>query len=247
MPVEIAKPGSGPLGAVLLAHFAQHHPIDAGLMNSSGASAFVDLAVARAVYHGFLKPVEIVRYLDLMVVFGVGFDEDPQLPWAPEVLCSSSPSVRELLKAAVAYAGVSSGSGGEAYVRALVRARRLMESVVSAPCDDASAAAALLQRIQPEKLRLIEGRLGPLMSMARHLVRRRDSDAKRVRHLYVLLMFLLGSHFELDPRYSWAAEILGDMQHPEALRYQALYAAALTQVDRALAALRKSHKIDMEG
>ena len=67
----------------LQAYLKQRHPIDFSVLEQtpSGPRDFVQQALTRAALHGFTQPQECLRYLELMVVLGAGFNEDPQLPW----------------------------------------------------------------------------------------------------------------------------------------------------------------------
>jgi hypothetical protein len=47
--------------------------------------------LARARAHGFSGERDVCKFIDLMLVFGRGFDRDPQFPWASEILVGRWP------------------------------------------------------------------------------------------------------------------------------------------------------------
>ena len=54
-----------------------------------GDQGLLDVArdgIERAESHGLSSEREICKYVDLMFVLGPGFDRDPRLPWAAEIL-----------------------------------------------------------------------------------------------------------------------------------------------------------------
>jgi hypothetical protein len=52
----------------------------------------VDHAMAMCKFYGFTREIDVLRYLNLMYVFGFGFDRDPGLPWARRILNDRSHS-----------------------------------------------------------------------------------------------------------------------------------------------------------
>lgn len=50
----------------------------------------VNHAIAMCKFHGFAREVDVLRYLNLMYVFGFGFDRNPGLPWAARILSDRS-------------------------------------------------------------------------------------------------------------------------------------------------------------
>jgi hypothetical protein len=185
---------------------------------------------------------EVVRYLDLMVIFGIGFDRDPQLSWAaPDPDIANPPTLLEVWKNACSYLREVAGMKGETYLRALMRARRAAsQGLMLLPWTSRDQATELMRRVHPEKFRLMEDRTGKMWALARAYGERHGNTRKTVYPIYFLLMFLLGSHFECDPRYRWAFEILRDTSTPMNLRMKRLVAASEEAMDRAFAVIRRT-------
>jgi hypothetical protein len=51
---------------------------------------FIGNAIGRAGRHGFVRDVDVGRFVNLTLLLGEEFDEDPDLPWAAEILASST-------------------------------------------------------------------------------------------------------------------------------------------------------------
>lgn len=228
MGVPATKP-SAPRAA-LLTRLVRVHSIDGFLMGASGREAFVESAREQASSHGFTTTADVNNYLDLMVLFGHRFDVDPQLAWVGPAL--SKPWMAGLFENAIKYLGVISGETGDLYIKALLRARkRAPSSLVDSVCGSASELGSLLMAIHPEKYKAMSAQTPALFALARTLT---APHSKSVRPLYPVLMFLLGSHFETDPRYGWAAEILRSAETSESLRYKRLHEEAVSRLGRVL-------------
>ncbi|WP_375756945.1 hypothetical protein [Corallococcus exercitus] len=206
------------------------HPIDSLLMGAAGGEAFVESARQQALGHGFTKAADVHNYLDLMVLFGHRFDSDPQLAWVGPALGRKSMTV--LFDSALTYLDVISGETGDLYIKALLRARRCSSaSLVDKVCGSAGELGTLLSSLHPEKHRVVRAQVPALFTLAQALTAK---HSKGVRALYPVLMFLLGSHFESDPRYAWAADILQDSGSSELIRYKRLHEEALSRLRFAL-------------
>lgn len=72
----------------------------------------VNHAVAMCKFHGFAREVDVLRYLNLMYVFGFGFDRDPEIPWAARILNDRSKSPRARLDWLCSHALHEAGRAG---------------------------------------------------------------------------------------------------------------------------------------
>jgi hypothetical protein len=203
-------------------HLTEQWPIDAKMMGAA-KDQFVKTAQKYALARGF-KDKETFRYLDLMMLFGSEFHQDPQLPWA-----GAKHTMPELSKLAYAYVEKVAGVDGKLYRAALGRAAKLpLKDLVEPTWSKPAQATALLKQVHPEKFALLGNtELGAMFKSALEHAKSYDASAKDVRPLYVVLMFLLGSHFESDPRYAWAPKSLADTKLPLAKRFEALHKSAL--------------------
>jgi hypothetical protein len=221
----------------MLAHLRRRFPADFARIGESQVRRVISEGMVRAAKHAIVTRNDIREFIYLMVVLGSGFADDPQLPWAGEVLGDTAipPSERVgVLQARAAdYVEQVAGQGGTGYVKALCRARDL------AFAEYAHAEApALLQRLWPRKLEtLTPAAVAASLALADANRDRYGLDSPSGAALYVALMFMLGSDFDRDPLYPWAEPILLD-DAPAGLKAARLHAEAMSQIDAALALLR---------
>jgi hypothetical protein len=215
--------------AMLEEHLMKQWPIDARMMGAARGE-FVKAAQKYAQERGF-KDEEILKYLNLMILLGCDFHRDPQLPWA-----AKKRTMVELWELAYAHIAKVAGEDGKRYREALSRAGKLpAKDLVEPTWSKPAQAAALLKQVHPEKFALMQGaELGAMFDCALDHAKKLDPNAKDVRPLYLVLMFLLGSHFESDPRYAWAHKSLADTKVPLATRFDTLHKSALAAHKQAL-------------
>ncbi len=60
-------------------------------MGSDAVLETIEDGIARAAHHGFVRDVDVGRFVNLMLLLGDEFDVDPDVPWAAEIL--SRPTV----------------------------------------------------------------------------------------------------------------------------------------------------------
>ncbi|HPS79261.1 MAG TPA: hypothetical protein PLS53_13970 [Thermoanaerobaculaceae bacterium] len=68
------------------AHLRRCFPEVVGKASDDQMLELVRFGIERARSHGIDLECDVLRYLDLMCVFGVDFDRDPACPWAAQVL-----------------------------------------------------------------------------------------------------------------------------------------------------------------
>jgi hypothetical protein len=229
------------LGAAL--HLLRtRYPVDAALMGESGTVSLAMRAVQHAHYIG-LDPLRGgLRYLELMVLLGVGFEIDPQLPFAHRVLEGSDDSEEQmdrLWKDSLAYLRAVAGHHGKLYRAAMRRAFALNSTALLSRWSNPSQASSLLQRVYPAKFETIADKQYALFDLAQERCREHDGKDAGVVPLYQLLMFLLGSDFEEDPRFAWAPATLAKSHSPPNDRYRALHDGARTAAKSGLTWLRE--------
>ncbi|WNG61222.1 hypothetical protein F0U59_45825 [Archangium gephyra] len=212
-------------------------------MSEEGAQHFALRALQCSSTLGLKSQHSGLRYLNLMLLLGVGFDDDPQLPWARGALHDASRGeelMASLWSDAVVYVKRVAGPKGRAYRKALLRTRALTKTVLMLPTwTKASDGASLLAALYPEKFATIEKSQEDFFEVALRHCQRHDEKAKGVAPLYQVLMFLLGSHFEVDPRYDWASKALGERPLTGRGAYHGLFDVARTALDGALQLLRE--------
>jgi hypothetical protein len=226
------------------AHLQEYFPVDCELMGEAQTRKVIRHGIERADAHGLTTKGQLCRYVDLSLSLGTGFDQDPQLPWAAEILTGGGGDAMDALHArALVHLEQVAGDSGERYRRAMARARRLTferaaDAVRAGPFE--AAVRSWLGRLHPEKLATFDDEvLGGLLALGREDAARYGltSDAATLVHL--TLMFMLGGHVARDPQVPWVAEVLGDpvLADPEA-KARALADRAMAHLDRAFVLLR---------
>lgn len=197
-------------------------------------------AVGRAQSHGLTTERSVVMYLNLMFMLGSGFDEDPQLPWAAEILGDGGlvevGKIDALYDKALDYFAQVVGPEGVNTAAAFARMQR--EPLEGLPAASGPEfyeyLVTRLKVIFPEKCAYV-GELGLRRMIQRGIGRAREyeiTDGRGVA-VYVGLMFMLGSGFDTDPQVPWGAEVLNDADVAAgAERAERLRAAALESLAR---------------
>ncbi|MCU0612637.1 MAG: hypothetical protein MUE60_12730 [Candidatus Eisenbacteria bacterium] len=179
-----------------------------------------------------------MKFVKLMCVLGSYFDEDPLYPWAAHILADDtlpSPFIRlhNLYRTAAGFLEQTAGANGEHYRRALVRVRSMpYEELVRGRSDDEGAGIqALLYEVYPEHYRtLAQDTFQALESLARSKVQAHGLESREGLLTYILLMFMVGSHFDRDPLHPWVSPVLALQADPRSKSLQ-LYAAAMDRLD----------------
>src|SRR5215213_1636422 len=70
----------------LTAHLRAFFPTACASLGDAGVRAEIRYGAARAALHGVVGERDLFLYLDLMFTLGRDFDDDPDLPWARELL-----------------------------------------------------------------------------------------------------------------------------------------------------------------
>lgn len=224
----------------LAAHIKEAFPKHAEAMGDAARLEVARKARERAAAHGIKGEGNTRRYLELMLMFGSAFDEDPQLSWAARVLvrgpADETARIEALFTAAAEYAARVSGPENQFLDRAL-------KLLPKHPLDGFNASGArlyeeyILKRLAATWREKAEATgLEPL----REIVRRAIDAARRFGltteagvTLLVTLMFFLGSGFETDPQFPWAKAVLNDASLKEpAKKVERLYEAALSVLRR---------------
>lgn len=159
----------------------------------------------------------IVVYLHLMFILGSGFDSDPQLPWAAEILNDAEKHeitrTESLWQKAHEYAFLVNGEENEYLNRAILK---IKEYPLSTPSNKLDAnfdeqVLQLLKSLYPEKYdALDEAALDALIQAATEKAAQYGITGKLGSRMMVVLMFIFGGGFDDDPLLPWAAEILRD-------------------------------------
>lgn len=224
-------------------HLQESFPKHARFMGEAGLQKVVGHGLERARAHGLVSERGQLLYLDLMLLVGSDFDQDPQLRWAGEVLADQAAAegdrVARLHAAATAYLERVVGPNGEYIDRALQKLRQTPVEgfVTSGGGDFETYMRARLEAIYPEKCaHLGEDGVRALVRQGVVCARSHGLTTERGVVTAILLMLFLGSGFATDPQFPWAAAAIKDPAAAEpSARAERLYAAAKDYLQRWLA------------
>jgi hypothetical protein len=227
----------------MVEHLKKEFPKHSEAMGEGALQKVVRRGRERAAKYGLAGERSVRLYLELMLMLGSGFDEDPQLPWAADVLRNQGAGeetarIDALYKKVGEYAHRTAGPKNEYLDRALraLPAEKLEGYIGSGAPSFEDYMLRRLGMLYREKAEAV-GR-EPL----RVMIARGVEGARRTRliteagvMLYVFLMFFLGSGFASDPQFRWASEILKDETLGEpAKKATRLHEAAMAYLGRFL-------------
>lgn len=215
-----------------LAWLAEDFPHRYRIAGPEPLRALVCSGMKRATDHGLLVERDVWVFVQLAMLLGIGFDEDPQYPWATAALGGvGEEELGELLhRRARAYFVRAHGGDNEHLRRALLRLRdEPARSLDSIPFDADldRRLTAWLEQVYPEKARVVgEEVCRGLGREAVNLAKRYGFEDAAAAGVIAALMFLLGSGFDQDPQYPWASQALRSKDpDPDATTAQLVKAA----------------------
>jgi hypothetical protein len=224
----------------LVDEVARWFPRRAAAVDRAALAALVAASCERARSAGCTEHGDRLGWSVLALLFGAGWDADPQLVWAAPALSTPPPAEPGALRmAAVLAAGLAwrtrvMGPDDEFLLAAL-------ERFVSASPEQLLATAS---RSQPDLLAQLAGlypeKRGALSdALLAELLNRAIAEARELGLLdrwgvvyVVLLMLLFGAGVLRDPLYAPVAALLSDAARPAADRLGLAHAAARALVER---------------
>lgn len=201
--------------AEMVAHCREYSPHLCKTLDAAGLAAAVRRAVERAEADGWSLRGPVRLYVDLSLLFGSGFADDPQYPGARALAHAGDELARsEALHAWACEYLRRVGGPDNAYTRAsLARLAAADESTLTVGADRFGAdVLQLLKTMHPEKYAYTGD--APLLA----LIAAADERARSVhgfrsaRAVLVLavLMFAFGHECDRDPLYPWIERTLVD-------------------------------------
>ena len=202
----------------LVDHFLRVYPREC---RQAGGAEQVRNLVRNGIDHGlrrgFTAESQIGLFVALRFIVGAGFDRDPQIPWAAEIL--DNPSIRNLdlrihlvYDRALQYLEYTAGEDCEHVVRAMIRLRDW--DLATAPATGAGWSGAMLELLRglyPQKIDYQgEAANGRLIADGLAKSESYGIGTASGAALCVILMFMLGSEFDGDDLHPWAARVLSD-------------------------------------
>jgi len=218
----------------MLAALARTFPRDHARLGDAPLLALARDGRARAARQGWRSEQSVYLFLALALMFGIGFDSDPQLPWLQQALVDepgAHPVARlfELHARALDQLDAVEGEHNEHLIKALVRHRALDLARFETDEDGTRDAliAVTLADMHPRKAAVLgEAGLRATARAAGAQARAHGLHGARAQGLVALLRFMLGHQFDDDPAHPWVGRALA-MPGPEAVRVQVLHEAAL--------------------
>jgi hypothetical protein len=228
----------------MVAHLADFSPPLFNVIKEDQMRVAVRFGIERAGECGFTLRGPIRLYLELMLLFGSHFDNDPQYPWAGEIVHDDSGVEMEraerLHRQTIEYQEKVSGADGVNTRQALGELATLGKNSV------AVSAASLVEdiyremnRVFPQKAKFIgEAGLKTLINEGRAAAEKHNFRSAREQTLMVVLMYAFGHGCSADPLYPWISRTLNDTRIQEpALRAKRLEKKALNWLDHVLVML----------
>jgi hypothetical protein len=219
----------------MLPHLARFAPKHAEMLGERGMRRLVRVGLDRAERHGLTHRGPVRLYIELMLLFGGGFEADPLLPWAGRVfghrrITTQALRADALWVESMGYIQIVYGTDRALLQAALGRLRERLDHLSRASVmeEDEDTTVARLHETFPARL-AFASEVGARESVraGRETARSHGIATPLGTALCVDLAFFLGHGFAADPVYPWAEEILADPQIPTAnFRAERLRSAA---------------------
>jgi len=203
--------------ATLTAALRQRIPGHVRAMGESGLRKLVALGVKRAQAWGFHDQRSVWYYLRVMAWLGSHFDHDQQYPWALAMLGEPAADgaqnrAERLYKTALAYWRLVAGDN-HAYLSDAVSFLVGRDAALClGPAGGLADPQTLADRLAPVHWERYaaqgEGAVLSLTETGLAQAAQQGLHTPLDRAVYVLLQFLLGSHFVEDPQYPWTGRLL---------------------------------------
>jgi hypothetical protein len=180
----------------------------------------------KASSHDLILDRSMRLYVEMMILLGSGFDTDPQMPWAEEILTDES-MVGEALRidrlyhmawdyadhVRKDYRDLTGSVDPEQFVEQIRELHResvevLKESEI--PQFSEQFLARLRQNFLHKFNYVGEQALRRLISQSMRLAREYNITTERGIAVYLSIMSVFGAGFDKDPQVPWAAAILTD-------------------------------------
>jgi hypothetical protein len=231
----------------MVGHLREHFPMHAELWGPEPMRQVIGGGLAAGCKHKFQTGRDLCLYIDFCVMLGIGFDTDVQLPWAGKVLrdpqiASPTERIDRLYQAVRQYLEQVVGKDQAFPVKP-------MEGVLQYPVDQLRARLAggvapgmlrEFREIWPQKYRQVgEDLLARLIQQGIQDAARHGFTENRSIGVYLILMYLLGHRFDVDPQYPWLAAALKDPRaQTPAERFDLLHTTGKAVLSKALGRAR---------
>jgi hypothetical protein len=224
-------------------HLAEFSPPLFNAIKEDQLRKVIRFGIDRARQYGITFRGPIRLYLELMLLLGSYFDNDPQYPWATEILVDESSAsqiqrAENLYDKTCEYREKVGGSRDEYTLKALRGIAEFARKPLQISSSDlVSTLLDEMGNIYPQKKEFV-GEHGLRMLIDKGMATAQEYGFSAVRSLAlpVVLMFAFGHGCFNDPLYPWIAKTVQDKAviDPEA-RARRLEKKSLTWLDHVLA------------
>lgn len=199
----------------MVEHSKEFSPRLSAVLGDDQLRLAVRSAIQRSAAYGFTFRGSIRLFIELMFLFGSGFDSDPQYPWAAKILGSNTDQMEraeDLCKATLDYqkhvSGPEAANTRKALRELAVRARKpptfASETFVSGVLSE-------IRHVFPQKADYIgETQLISMINESVVEARNCQLPSTRGEALIAVLMFAFGHGCIRDPLYPWIHRTLND-------------------------------------
>jgi len=193
----------------MAAHAREYQPLLCESFSDTELRAATDPLIAQAASHGFTKRGQAKLFVELGLLYGSSFVDDPQVPWIAEVLADPAipfpeGKARALHRQANEHLDKVFGQNGE-YAHA-ARKRIGDNTEWPTPTSDQLEDYLLtkLEQIHPEKVAYTgKEPLRALIVEARSLAKKWEMNSPRAAGVMAVLMNQFGHGCDVDPFYPW--------------------------------------------
>ena len=200
----------------MFTHCREFSPHLCKTLKEEQLEAAIREGIARAETHGFTQRGPVRFYLDLMIVFGSGFDTDPQYPWIAELLAQKE-EMSELQRSEAVHektAEYLENVDGEKNVYTLEALQELYDRLKAGLTfkreNFDENLLNLMKAIHPRKYQETgEESLQQLIKTNRHkAIKELEFKEPRAVALVIVLAFAFGHQFDADPFLPWISRTL---------------------------------------
>lgn len=231
----------------MLAHLRRFSPRHLRIVGDAELGGLIVVGQKRAELYGLVSERSARIYIEMMVMFGIGFDADPQHVWASEPLRGGDDEhARADRLHAAAWRHVDRTAGedldGDGRVvpgRAVAQLQQFAREPEQAPIDETLLDLRVrlvgqAQRVFPRKCEDI-GEAAVVRAVKHALATARTFGlvGERGLALFAGLAVMLGAEFYHDPQFMWAKRALGDASIPdERTRVDRMHRGAMDCLER---------------
>ncbi|MGR8931674.1 MAG: hypothetical protein ACU836_13615 [Gammaproteobacteria bacterium] len=224
----------------MITHSQSFAPELCAVLSNEQLSLAIHSAIANAREHGFTNRGPVRLYIEMIFLFGSGFDSDPQYPWFKHILHTAAPQMQKaqsLFERILDYQKHVSGEEAVNTLNALRNLSFFAQQPLSYTADDfIPAIIREMARIFPQKAAYLgENALQALIAEACGAAQQSGFSTSRSYALIVALMFAFGHRCTNDPLYPWISATLTDQRIVSpAARAERLERKAMTWLNHVL-------------